>query len=115
MLVVFVYVGVAAYNAEVLTVEMGDVRGVVDESGRLAVVDGGGRIVRGGGGEGGGGKGRGGKGKGKGKREEGLGGPLEWSAVEGKEWRWREAWSEGTDAVLDIPIGGVCEVLYGDG
>ena len=26
---------------------------------------------------------------------------------------WKEIWSEGTDAVMDIPVGGVCEVLYG--
>lgn len=28
---------------------------------------------------------------------------------------WRQIWNEGTDAVMDVPIGGVCEVLYGDG
>ena len=22
-------------------------------------------------------------------------------------------WNEGTDAVMDVPIGGVCEILYG--
>ena len=26
---------------------------------------------------------------------------------------WKALWSEGTDAVMDVPIGGVCEVLYG--
>lgn len=26
---------------------------------------------------------------------------------------WKELWMEGTDAVMDIPIGGVCEILYG--
>lgn len=26
---------------------------------------------------------------------------------------WRALWNEGTDAVMDIPIGGVCEILYG--
>ena len=26
---------------------------------------------------------------------------------------WRLVWNEGTDAVMDVPIGGVCEVLYG--
>ncbi|CRG92394.1 hypothetical protein PISL3812_09453 [Talaromyces islandicus] len=26
---------------------------------------------------------------------------------------WKELWSEGSDAVMDIPVGGVCEVLYG--
>jgi hypothetical protein len=24
-------------------------------------------------------------------------------------------WNEGTDAVMDVPIGGVCEILYGAG
>lgn len=28
---------------------------------------------------------------------------------------WRQIWNEGTDAVMDVPIGGVCEVLYGEG
>lgn len=27
---------------------------------------------------------------------------------------WRDTvWNKGTDAVMDIPIGGVCEILYG--
>ncbi|KIX99445.1 uncharacterized protein Z520_05021 [Fonsecaea multimorphosa CBS 102226] len=26
---------------------------------------------------------------------------------------WKLVWNEGTDAVMDVPIGGVCEVLYG--
>ncbi|EXJ69872.1 uncharacterized protein A1O5_06945 [Cladophialophora psammophila CBS 110553] len=26
---------------------------------------------------------------------------------------WKLMWNEGTDAVMDVPIGGVCEVLYG--
>lgn len=28
---------------------------------------------------------------------------------------FRQVWSVGSDAVLDIPLGAVCEVLYGDG
>ena len=28
---------------------------------------------------------------------------------------WQQIWNHGTDGVMDIPIGGVCEVLYGDG
>lgn len=28
---------------------------------------------------------------------------------------WRGIWNEGTDAVMDVPIGGVCEILYGEG
>ena len=27
---------------------------------------------------------------------------------------WKKLWNEGTDAVMDVPVGGVCEVLYGD-
>jgi len=30
------------------------------------------------------------------------------------EPNWKHIWNEGTDAVMDVPIGGVCEVLYGD-
>ncbi|KAI9652406.1 MAG: hypothetical protein M1831_006815 [Alyxoria varia] len=30
-----------------------------------------------------------------------------------KELDWQSIWSRGTDAVMDVPIGGVCEVLYG--
>ncbi len=28
---------------------------------------------------------------------------------------WKTLWSEGTDAVMDVPVGGVCEILYGQG
>jgi len=30
-----------------------------------------------------------------------------------EEVEWRKLWNEGTDAVMDVPIGGVCEILYG--
>lgn len=33
--------------------------------------------------------------------------------VMGDKYDWDNIWNKGTDAVLDIPIGGVCEVLYG--
>ena len=26
-----------------------------------------------------------------------------------------QLWNEGTDAVMDVPLGGVCEILYGEG
>ena len=26
---------------------------------------------------------------------------------------WKDVWAESTDAVMDIPVGGVCEILYG--
>lgn len=28
---------------------------------------------------------------------------------------WKSFWNVGTDAVMDVPIGGVCEILYGSG
>ena len=31
-----------------------------------------------------------------------------------QEVDWKSFWSISTDAVMDVPIGGVCEVLYGD-
>jgi phosphatidylinositol glycan class P protein len=33
----------------------------------------------------------------------------------GRVLNWREVWNEGTDAVMDVPLAGVCEVLYGEG
>ena len=89
MAVVFVYVALAAYNSEVLTLPLGSLGAIVDEVGVVAVVDQDGKLV------------------GKGRRydmDERVG-----------DWRWRDAWSYSTDAVLDVPVGGVCEVLYGDG
>lgn len=35
------------------------------------------------------------------------------SHEDAREVNWSGLWNEGTDAVMDIPIGGVCEVLYG--
>lgn len=26
---------------------------------------------------------------------------------------WGTLWNEGTNAVMDVPVGGVCEILYG--
>lgn len=31
-----------------------------------------------------------------------------------EEVDWKTLWGTGTDAVLDVPIGGVCEILYGN-
>lgn len=80
------------YNIEYLTLAMSSIENIVDEAAHVAVVDAKGRIRR---------KGRGGEGK----LVEGQSGGLE----------WRGLWSEGTDAVMDVPVGGVCEILYGVG
>ncbi|TQV98622.1 subunit P of phosphatidylinositol N-acetylglucosaminyltransferase [Cordyceps javanica] len=86
----YIYVALASYNREILTLPLHRVETVVDDAGQLAVVDAKGRL-------------RGSHGS----REPKL------DARGGL--RWRDVWSEGTDAVLDIPLSAVCEVLYGEG
>ncbi|KAI9899228.1 hypothetical protein N3K66_005689 [Trichothecium roseum] len=87
----YTYVALGAYNVEVLTEGMASLGTVVDGAGAVAAVGTEGYVRRrkGGGRDGGGGGG-------------------------GVVVPWREVWGKGTDAVLDIPLGGVCEVLYGD-
>lgn len=119
MLLVYIYVALAGYNVEILTLALESVETVVDEAAMVAVVDGRGRIVRGDREkrrrEGGGGGSRRGKGKREGRaaamREKGGGSGGSSSRV----LNWREVWDEGTDAVMDVPLAGVCEVLYGEG
>ncbi|KAL1957116.1 hypothetical protein VTO42DRAFT_6374 [Malbranchea cinnamomea] len=105
MTIVYIYVALAAYNTGYLTLPMNSIENLVDEAANIAVIDSKGRRRPGGsakmnpdaataltmGGSGGGGA----------------------SAWQRKRLDWREVWNEGTDAVMDIPIGGVCEVLYG--
>ncbi|KAF5629230.1 vacuolar sorting-associated 8 like [Fusarium sp. NRRL 52700] len=89
MTVVYIYVALAAFNTEMLTVPLSSVETVVDGAGKLAEIDAKGRL------------------RGSRNRERKVHG-------DGR-LRWREIWSEGTDAVMDIPLAGVCEVLYGEG
>ncbi|KAK1829490.1 PIG-P-domain-containing protein [Podospora conica] len=89
---VYIYVALAAYNVEILTLGLGSLETVVDEAAKVAVVDGKGRI----------------RGRGRRRGDRGLVGP-------GGGLDWRRVWNEGTDAVMDVPLAGVCEVLYGYG
>lgn len=89
MLLVYIYVALASYNLEILTLPLNHIETIVDDAGQLAVIDSKGRL------------------KGSTSREKKV-------DANGK-LRWREVWSEGTDAVVDIPLAGVCEVLYGGG
>lgn len=112
MLVVYIYVALASYNTGYLTLKMGNVECLVDEAANIAVVDATGKIVR--------------------NERPSWRSPSphrEWKskAAKGRNWGhsrqssltaapqldWRTLWNEGTDAVMDIPIGGVCEILYG--
>ena len=97
MCIIYIYVALALYNIEYLTLPMSSIENIVDEAANVAVVDGKGRIRR----KGGSGKVRLAGGVGEGLGEGGL--------------DWRGLWSEGTDAVMDVPVGGVCEILYGRG
>jgi len=118
MFVLYIYVALASYNTGYLTLPMGSVECMVDEAANVAVVDSRGRLVRGG--EPSWGRGEDVSSRGAGKSGRGKhGGHHSRQASVNKgigldpDVDWRELWMEGTDAVMDIPIGGVCEILYG--
>ena len=47
------------------------------------------------------------------RAQEGTAGPQKIGEQGPSSLNWAAKWSKGTDAVLDVPFGGVCEVLYG--
>lgn len=109
MLLVYIYVALAAYNVEILTLPMGSIETVVDEAAQVAVVDNRGRIRA---------VGKRGRDRGEGHRRKGSGRSNRDEEGGGGQHGgldWREVWNEGTDAVMDVPLAGVCEVLYGYG
>lgn len=120
MFVLYIYVALASYNVGYLTLPLKSVGCLVDEAANVAVVDETGKIVRqeqaswlshsadvt---------KGKSSIGK---KAGRGLNGGHSRQASLTKvqassELDWKSLWNEGTDAVMDIPVGGVCEILYG--
>lgn len=117
----YVYVALAAYNTGYLTKGFGALEGIVDDAAKVAAVKAESEVLRG---------------SGLNEEEEAcspislispLAGRESEELVENRvqsekwdcrDWEigdWRRMWSHGTDAVMDIPVGGVCEVLYGDG
>ncbi|PPJ59386.1 hypothetical protein CBER1_06907 [Cercospora berteroae] len=123
MLIVYIYVALASYNVGYLTLPLKSVECLVDEAASIAIVDANGNIVRndksswkaddqtkhkhsGSIGKKGGGKARGGT--------QSRQSSTNTAQIE-PELDWKTLWMEGTDAVMDIPIGGVCEILYGGG
>ena len=122
MFMVYIYVALASYNTGYLTLPMGSVECMVDEAANVAVVDCRGRLVRdekpSWGRESSEATPRGGTTAGKSGRGK-YGGLHSRQASVNKgigldpDVDWRELWMEVTDAVMDIPIGGVCEILYG--
>jgi len=139
MLLIFIYVALLSYNVEYLTLPMANLECMVDEAGSVAILDEHGRLVKGGskrfvqdmqtkrkrederearqGGSWSKSKHR----TAKAKKQKDKERENNWYGYLGEhrngmpELKWSHIWSEGTDAVMDIPLGGVCEVLYGEG
>ena len=88
MLVVYIFVGLAGINTEILTLPMSSIETIVDEAAQIATIDSKGRIK--------------------------LGDRKPIPEEKARQVDWKSIWSEGTDAVMDVPLAGVCEVLYGD-
>lgn len=95
MVLVYIYVALACYNTEYLTLPMSSIENIVDAAANVAVLDETGKV--------------------EGKNNNGLrsGKESAYNELEFHQLDWKTLWSEGTDAVMDVPIGGVCEILYG--
>ncbi|KAH8820690.1 PIG-P-domain-containing protein [Xylogone sp. PMI_703] len=125
MTLVYIYVALASYNTGHLTLSLEHIETIVDEAANIAALDSNGRIKGSYGGWYGNGNGarRGSynnaerRGSYNYNTGPGGGGNSRRGSWKGMEERrdWREIWSIGTDAVMDVPLGGVCEVLYGEG
>ncbi|KAK3330075.1 PIG-P-domain-containing protein [Apodospora peruviana] len=123
MLLVYIYVALAAYNTEIMTLPLSSVETIVDDAAQVAVVDSKGRIradterrkrekgerERHGNGGAGGVRGNRERRRQEKERERDV------MLPNGGGLNWKEVWNEGTDAVMDVPLAGVCEVLYGEG
>lgn len=112
VLVVWIFVALASYNTGYLTLPMGSVENLVDRCGKVATV---GVMAEVRARE----KGKGEDKEKKGKTEREGHGDMDgdederWLVSSNEHGDWKSLWSVGTDAVLDVPIGGVCEILYG--
>ncbi|KZM19382.1 uncharacterized protein EKO05_0002962 [Ascochyta rabiei] len=113
-LVIYIYVALASYNTRYLTLPLNSCENLVDETAQVAVVDRKTRQIA---------------------RSPVFGidrtntntsdqdasnrsvgrsdsfSAYQFSADESVDWK--SIWNVGTDAVMDVPIGGVCEILYG--
>ncbi|KAG9236155.1 PIG-P-domain-containing protein [Amylocarpus encephaloides] len=89
MLIVYIYVALASYNTGYLTLPLSSIETIIDDAANIAMLDG------------------------KGSKEASAGHKKR-EKVGMTVRDWRTVWSRGTDAVMDVPLGGLCEVLYGD-
>ncbi|CAG8951522.1 hypothetical protein HYFRA_00007438 [Hymenoscyphus fraxineus] len=88
MLLVYIYVALASYNTGYLTLPLSSIETIIDDAANIATLDGKGSKLP----------------PSNKRRDRGDHSIKDWQAL----------WSQGTDAVMDVPLGGVCEVLYGD-
>lgn len=86
MTIVYIYVALAAYNTECLTLPTNSVENIVDETANIATLDD--------------------------LAIEKLHFSSRPDDPHAQRADWLSMWNEGTDAVKDIPIGGVCQILY---
>ena len=99
MTIVYIYVALASYNTGYLTLPMNSIENIVDETANIAVIDANGKIMR----------------KPRGHfHEHPKSNSTKFDGFQVYDLDWKTIWSEGTDAVMDVPVGGVCELLYGD-
>lgn len=98
MLIVYIYVALACYNTEYLTLPMASLETVVDEAAKVACVDSRGRLR-----------------PSKRHDEAAAAAATKVSESRALEIEWRAVWNKGTDGVMDVPLAGVNEVLYGYG
>ncbi|KAI0170635.1 PIG-P-domain-containing protein [Pestalotiopsis sp. NC0098] len=99
MLIVYIYVALACYNTEYLTLPLASLETVVDEAAKVACVDARGRLRL---------------------DKKHRNHPADDAVTKVTEARaldidWRSVWNKGTDGVMDVPLAGVNEVLYGYG
>ena len=103
MLLVYIYVALASYNTGYLTLPFSSIETIIDDAANVATIDSRGKMGDGGQ-----------KGKDKRDRMERVEVNRDRGAPPSSVRDWKTIWSQGTDAVMDVPLGGVCEVLYGE-
>ncbi|EEH17442.1 hypothetical protein PABG_00005 [Paracoccidioides brasiliensis Pb03] len=94
--IIYIYVALSSYNTGYLTLPMSSIENIVDDVANIAVIDSKGRRRPGGS-----------------EKMNPHAATAQTMGSQKRKLEWKYIWSEGTDAVMDIPVGGVCEVLYG--
>ncbi|KZF23954.1 PIG-P-domain-containing protein [Xylona heveae TC161] len=103
--VLYIYVALASYNTGYLTLPMSSIENIVDETANIAALDSKGRVRL---------PNRNRESKAGKFSANTIGIELDGYEDETTKVPWRTLWGDGTNAVMDIPVGGVCEILYGD-